>query len=268
MSSESVCQVAHSWVDVGSFHTRLFGIVYMTCGDFTMDQRKEQRVCIKFCANLGKIATETLTVIQQAFRDHSLSCAQVFQWHARFKTGRISVDDDKHTGRSTSCTTPEAVARIQELVHQDRRQTIHNIAEEVGIGYGTCQRVLTQELGMHRVAAKFVPRILTADRSSSVSTSVLNWTELKNKMAFIPHSPYSPDLAPCDFFLFPKMKLKLKGCQLVPLRRYRPNRRECLTLIEKDFQEPFQKWRRQWDIYVESRLFTSHSLEPECQPYL
>jgi hypothetical protein len=30
-------------------------------------------------------------------------------------------------------------------------------------------------------------------------------------MALIPHPPYSPDLAPCDFFLFPKMKLKLKG---------------------------------------------------------
>jgi hypothetical protein len=24
-------------------------------------------------------------------------------------------------------------------------------------------------------------------------------------------TPYSPDLAPCDFFLFPKMKLRLKG---------------------------------------------------------
>jgi hypothetical protein len=28
MSSESVCQVARSWVDVGSFHTCLFGVVY------------------------------------------------------------------------------------------------------------------------------------------------------------------------------------------------------------------------------------------------
>jgi len=36
-------------------------------------------------------------------------------------------------------------------------------------------------------------------------------SELKNKMAVIPLPPYSPDLAPCDFFLFPKMKLKLKG---------------------------------------------------------
>jgi hypothetical protein len=31
------------------------------------------------------------------------------------------------------------------------------------------------------------------------------------KFAVIPHPPHSPDLAPCDFFLFPKMKLKLKG---------------------------------------------------------
>jgi hypothetical protein len=30
-------------------------------------------------------------------------------------------------------------------------------------------------------------------------------------MAAILHPPYFPDLAPCDFFLFPKMKLKLKG---------------------------------------------------------
>ena len=91
-----------------------------------------------------------------------MSHAQVVQWDARFKTGRTSVDDDKHTGRPRSCTTPETVARIQELLRQDRRRTIHDIAEEVEVGYGTCQRVLKEELGMHHVAAKFVPRILTA----------------------------------------------------------------------------------------------------------
>jgi hypothetical protein len=30
-------------------------------------------------------------------------------------------------------------------------------------------------------------------------------------LAVTPHPPYSPDLAPCDFFLFQNMKLKLKG---------------------------------------------------------
>ena len=148
---------------------------------FTMDQRKEQQVYIKFCANLGKSDTETLEMIQQGFGDQSSSRAQVFQWHTRFKTGRTSVDDDERTGRPTNCTTPETVARIEELIRQDRRRTIRDIAE-VEIRNGTCQRVLTEELGMHRVAAKFVPRILTADQKQqrvNVCTE-LNWTEKQN----------------------------------------------------------------------------------------
>jgi hypothetical protein len=91
-------------------------------------------------------------MIQQAFGDQNLNPTQVFQRHIRFKTGRTSVDDNEHTGRPTSCTTLETFARIQELVRQDRRRTIHDIAEEVDIDSGTCQRVLMKELGTHRVA--------------------------------------------------------------------------------------------------------------------
>jgi len=94
-----------------------------------MDQRKEQRVYIKFCANLVKSATETLKMIQQGFGDQILSRAQVFQWHTRFKSGCISADDDEHTGRATSCTTPETVARIKQLIRQDRRRTIRDTAD-------------------------------------------------------------------------------------------------------------------------------------------
>jgi hypothetical protein len=34
MFSESACQVSVRWDDVGSLHTRLFGVVYVTRGDF------------------------------------------------------------------------------------------------------------------------------------------------------------------------------------------------------------------------------------------
>ena len=32
----------------------------------------------------------------------------------------------------------------------------------------------------------------------------------KHKITVLEHPPYSPDLAPCDFFLFPKIKSALK----------------------------------------------------------
>ena len=35
-----------------------------------------------------------------------------------------------------------------------------------------------------------------------------------NHMTVVPHPPYSPNLAPSDFFLFPKLKMKLKGRRL------------------------------------------------------
>jgi hypothetical protein len=33
----------------------------------------------------------------------------------------------------------------------------------------------------------------------------------KHSIPMVPHLPYSPDLAPCDFFLFPRLKSTLKG---------------------------------------------------------
>ena len=29
----------------------------------------------------------------------------------------------------------------------------------------------------------------------------------------VPHRPYSPDVGPCNFSLFPKLKEKLRGCR-------------------------------------------------------
>jgi hypothetical protein len=64
---------------------------------------------------------------------------------------------------------------------------------------------------------------------------------VKHKTADIPHPLYSPDLAPCNFFLFPKMKLKLKGRQFDTIEEIQAESHSN-TLTEKDFQEAFQKW--------------------------
>jgi predicted RNase H-like HicB family nuclease len=47
----------------------------------TMDGKIEQRVYIKFCVKLGKSATETLEMLREAFGEHSLNQAAVFEWH-------------------------------------------------------------------------------------------------------------------------------------------------------------------------------------------
>ena len=34
---------------------------------------------------------------------------------------------------------------------------------------------------------------------------------MKKQICVIDHRPYSPDLSPCDYFLFPKQKTAMKG---------------------------------------------------------
>jgi hypothetical protein len=184
---------------------------------------------------LQKSAMKIFTMIQQAFGDQILSRTQVFQTHTWFKTSRTSVDNEDHTERSTSCTTSETVAWTQELVHQDWRQTIHNTAEEVGIGYGTCQWVLMKELGMHHFAAKFMPRILTPHLQ--LLTSPSSFRQTPKSLSSPP--TVLPSFSTCDFSYFQKLKWSSKDASLIPLRRSRPNRRVLDTLTEKDFHEAF-----------------------------
>jgi hypothetical protein len=61
-------------------------------------------------------------------------------------------------------------------------------------------------------------------------------------MAVIPHLQYFPDLASCEFFPFPKMKLKLKGRRFCTIEEIQAESQRVLdTITEKDFQEAFQK---------------------------
>jgi histone-lysine N-methyltransferase SETMAR len=49
------------------------------------------------------------------------------------------------------------------------------------------------------------------DNAPAQASLVVRQILISTKTTVIPHPPYSPDLAACEYFLFPKMKLKLKG---------------------------------------------------------
>jgi hypothetical protein len=68
------------------------------------------------------------------------------------------------------------------------------------------------------------------------------------KMTVIPHPPHSPHLAPCDIFLFPKTKLKLKGRRFDTIEQLQAEWQTVLdSVTERGFQGAFQKWRGRWD---------------------
>jgi hypothetical protein len=48
-----------------------------------VDDKIEQRVCIRFSAKLGKSATEALEMLRETFGELSLSWTAVFEWHSQ-----------------------------------------------------------------------------------------------------------------------------------------------------------------------------------------
>ena len=66
------------------------------------ERNLEQRINIKFCAKVGKSASETLDMLRGAYGDNVLKKYSVFEWHKGFKEGRESVKDDERPGQPKS----------------------------------------------------------------------------------------------------------------------------------------------------------------------
>jgi hypothetical protein len=66
----------------------------------------------------------------------------------------------------------------------------------------------------------------------------------KKNITIVEHAPYSPDLAPSDFFLFPRIKNTLKGEHFDDIDEIKSNTAIALNGIsENDFHTCFQSWK-------------------------
>ena len=55
--------------------------------------------------------------------------ALFFEWYNRFKTGETSIDDDPRSGRPSTSTDDAHIDAVRDLILQNRRLTIREIAE-------------------------------------------------------------------------------------------------------------------------------------------
>jgi [histone H3]-lysine36 N-dimethyltransferase SETMAR len=69
----------------------------------------------------------------------------------------------------------------------------------------------------------------------------------KHCTTVLSHPPYSPDLSPCDFNLFPKLKERLKGRHFANSEEVKEASKIALREVGKDgFQSCFQDLYARW----------------------
>jgi hypothetical protein len=96
---------------------------------------KEQRICIQFCFKLNKTADETHQMLKEAFGEEALSQARTFEWFKHFKNSRECVNDRKHSGRLSICTTLEIIVKVHEVILEDRLSTLSVIVLDCHTGH-------------------------------------------------------------------------------------------------------------------------------------
>ncbi|UYV63205.1 hypothetical protein LAZ67_2003444 [Cordylochernes scorpioides] len=239
-----------------------------------MEQILKQRICIEFCVKLQISATETFEMLNKAFPNDAPKRTTVFEWHSRFKAGRISIEDDPRQGRPKFQRADENVQKITDLIKENPRTTLLELEQDTGISKTTIGRIVTEDLKLKKTPAKFIPRFLTNEQKLcrlATCEDMMKMTrtdpEWKDKIITgdetwvygydpetKPQSAEWRDIAPNDFFLFPKLKAVLKG-------RHFDNRDDIIeksplalkSIPKEAYKNCFENWEKRWR-WFDSRL--------------
>ena len=146
-------------------------------------------------------------MLQNAFWPFCMNWASVFEWHKRFKEGRESVRDDERCRRSKKSIDQSWLAK--------------GLVLELLCFKGVQEEIPWEEASTLQICSIFVTDYLT-----------------KMDIKTVPQPPYSPDLAPSDFWLFPK----LRGCRYERIEKTKEAVTKVIdTLTQEDFYGAFQK---------------------------
>ena len=110
------------------------------------------------------------------YGDSAPSFTAVKFWAAEFKRGRKTLGDDERSRRPKTVTTDENIAKVHQMVLDDRRIKVREIAEVMNMSKERVCHILNQHLGMRKLSARWVPRLLTVDQKRvrvNISNAVL-----------------------------------------------------------------------------------------------
>jgi histone-lysine N-methyltransferase SETMAR len=87
----------------------------------------------------------------------------VFSWAKSFREGRDHVENEPHARRPRTFVNPENVLKIGERIRANRRITVLELLQKVGISVGSVEESLHNKLKVSRVSARWVPRFLSPE---------------------------------------------------------------------------------------------------------
>jgi len=119
-------------------------------------------------------------MLVQVYGDNVMKKTAVYKWVARFSEGRKSVTDEERSERPATNRTEENIVKIRQILRENRRLNVRNIAEQVNIDRETVRKILTENLDMREVCAKMVAKELAEEQKQRRVTICQDLMERQN----------------------------------------------------------------------------------------
>jgi len=212
--------------------------------------------CVSICTDLHKWAqndpkfmSSVITGDESWVYGYDLETKQM---SSQWKTASSPRPKKARQMKSNVKTMLIAFLDIEGLVHHEyvpRGQTVHKKF------YKTVLQRLCDAVRRHRPQKWHSGNwILHHDNAPAHRAVTTNQFLAKHNIPSLPHPPYSPDLAPCDFFLFPQQKKTMKGRQFDDIEEVQANAmRQMRAITKSDFQRCFCQWQERWNKCIQAQ---------------
>ena len=148
----------------------------MADGAFTLT-REEIYAYIKIESRRGKKATEIFNALQEVEPTCAVGCSTICRWVKDFNNGRQESYKKPSSSRPVTVTDADNTEIVAHLLNSDRRFTCEEIAYETGISKSSVHVILTKNLSMRKIAARWVPHALSQterEKRVEICTELLN----------------------------------------------------------------------------------------------
>ena len=114
---------------------------------------------------LGRSNREIHAALVEVWQQEAPGYSTVARWASDFSAGnRESFEDGSRCGRPVSASSDAATTLVRDVIEEDPRLSTRAIAAKTGIPQRTVCRILSSQLLMRRLAAYWVPQVLTEDQ--------------------------------------------------------------------------------------------------------
>ncbi|CAF3797997.1 unnamed protein product, partial [Rotaria sp. Silwood1] len=93
--------------------------------------------------------------------DQASPLRTVERWSKWFRKGREELEDEPRPGRPITETASENIEQVRLLINDDPHITIEEVQEQIGLTYGTIQRIISNHLNLTKITARYIPKHLT-----------------------------------------------------------------------------------------------------------